>query len=260
MTYVAISFLFSWAIWLACWLLARHGVSTDTLTPIVIAGSFGPFIASGICAAKKGGLRGMGSFYRRGLDWRMGWPVFLVSAISTPVLAILTVFLFDLPAIRAPAFQIGWADLPLIYLWLFVLGGPLAEEFGWSYLSDALDTRYPITLSTLFLGTIWGFWHLPLFFLSIPGLEQKFIPFPVFLLMSVSARFLFSWSYHRGGRSIPSNLLIHNGLNLSLSLVTIVVPLTGTLQPRLICLSALVGLCAAILWRLWPPREESLLF
>ncbi len=256
MTYVAISFLFSWAVWVACWLLARHGVSTDILTPIVILGSFGPFIAAGICTAAESGLRGMAAFYRRGLDWRMGWLVFGVSVVLMPALAILTAALFHQPDIQIPL-----AELPLVYLWLFVLGGPLAEEFGWSYLSDLLDTRFSIALSTLLLAIIWGFWHLPLFFLSIPGLEQKFIPFPLFLFMSVAARALFSWSYHHSGRNILSNLLIHNGLNLSLSLVAIVLPLTGTMQPRLICLCTLTGLCAGVLWWLLPPRrKESLLF
>jgi cbb3-type cytochrome oxidase subunit 3 len=256
MTYVAISFLFSWAIWLACWLLARHVVGTDTLTPIVIAGSFGPFLASGICAATSSGLRGMIAFYRRGLDWRMGWLVFCVSVVLLPMLAIFTASLFHQPDIQIPL-----AELPLVYLWLFVLGGPLAEEFGWSYLSDLLDARFSIAFSTFLLAIVWGFWHLPLFFLSIPGLEQKFIPFPLFLFMSVTARFLFSWSYHRSGRNILSNLLIHNGLNLSLSLVPIVLPLTGSLQPRLICLCTLTGIFAAVLWWALPPRrKEYLLF
>jgi hypothetical protein len=256
MTYIAISFLFSWAIWIACWLLARQAVSTDILTPIVIAGSFGPFIASGICTAATSGLRGMFALYRRGLDWRMGWLVFVVSVVLLPALAILTAALFHQPRLQIPL-----AELPLVTLWLFVLGGPLAEEFGWSYLSDLLDTRFNIALSTFLLAIVWGFWHLPLFFLSIPGLEQKFIPFPLFLFMSVMARFLFSWSYHRSGRNILSNLLIHNGLNLSLSLVAIVLPVTGTMQPRLICLCTLTGLCAAVLWRAMPPtRQQDLLF
>lgn len=255
--YLAISFVAAWVIWIGCWWFARHGMSGAALLPVVIAGSFAPFVAAGIAAARDGGVVGTVRFYRRGLAWRMGWRVFLVSVFGLPVLAIIVAALFERTG-GLPAFQIGWADLPSVYLWLFVLGGPLAEEFGWSYLSDALDERFGLHLATLLLGAFWALWHLPLFFLDVPGLSQQFIAFPTFLAVAVSTRFLFSWAYHRGDCSILSNLLMHNGFNLGFTIVMLVTPVVGATQPRLWALVALSAVSAGLLWWLMPPdRAES---
>ena len=251
-----ISFAAAWIIWVACWWLAAHGTSAAAVLPIVIAGSFGPFVAAGICVARDAGLAGAARFYARGLAWRMGWTVFLVSVLILPLLAIATAALFERTG-GLPAFQIGWADLPGVYLWLFVLGGPLAEEFGWSYLSDALDERFGLHLATLALGFFWALWHLPLFFLDVPGLSQQFISFPTFLAVAVATRFLFAWAYHRGDGSILSNLLMHNGFNLGFTIVLLVAPVAGSAQPRLWGLVALSAASAALLWWLAPPGRAA---
>lgn len=245
--YLIVSFAIAWGTWIGCWYFGERGMAAHELIPFVLAGSFGPFIAAGVCAALEGGLLGAVRFYGRILEWRMGWSVFLTSVLALPILAIITAALFERSG-GLPIFHITWTGLPLTYLWLLVLGGPVAEEFGWSYLSDALDGRLELRLATWVLGVVWALWHLPLFFLDVPGLSQRFIPFTIFLAMAIAARFLFSWAYHRGRYSVLSNLLIHNGLNLSLSIVTIVTPTIGAGQPRLLCLTALTALFAALLW------------
>lgn len=252
--FVGIGFAFAWVCWGLCWLLKSRASSATLIESIVIAGSFGPFFAAGVCALLEGGVSGTLAFYRRAFDWRMGWPVFLLSLLLVPSLAWIAAALFErgLPSIHPSV-----ARIPRMYLWLLVLGGPLGEEFGWSYLSDALDRRMSVIVETVLVGLVWALWHLPLFFLDIPGLSQKFVPFTAFLAMSLAMRALFAWTYHRGGRSIPSNILMHNGLNFGLSLVTVVVPVIGSSQPRLWCLSALTAFVAGLLWWRWPISKEA---
>lgn len=249
--YLGLAFAIAWIAWIGGWALSRSSAAASWIEPLVIAGSFGPFAAAGLCVWLSDGPAGAARFYARAAQWRMGWTVLLISIFLLPMLAIVTAALFER---GDPAFQIGWSDLPMVYIWLFVLGGPIAEEFGWSYLSDMLDTRLARAASTLLLGLIWAAWHLPLFFLDVPGLSQRFIPISAFFAMAVAMRFLFSWGYHRARRSILSNLLMHNGLNLSLTIVAIVDPAGGS-QPRLWCLSGLTILCALFLWRALPPRQ-----
>ncbi len=252
--YLLVAFGWAWAGWGLCVLIAKGEVALP-LTLTLIIGSFGPFIAAGLCAGVQGGVRGAARFYGRVLQWRMGWDVAVAALLLVPALAVLSAWLYARQFHLPLAFNITLAELPLAYLWLFVLGGPVAEEFGWSWLSDALDGKLPVPFATLLLGVIWGFWHLPLFFLVVPGLTQHYMPFGLFLLMSVSARFLFSWAYHRGGRNILSNLLFHNALNLGLSIVTIVPPLMAHEHLRLWYLTVLIGLAAAALWRVAPPSQ-----
>ena len=250
--YLAVSFGFAWACWCVCWLIADKLISAP-LTPLLIVGSFGPFIAAGLCALLTGGWRAVPRFYGRALQVRMGFGVLLAALLLIPALGILAAWIYARQTGEPLVFQLTWAELPAAYLWLFILGGPLAEEFGWSALSDQLDRRLPVPAATLLLGVIWAFWHLPLFFLSVPGLTQRYIPFGLFLLMSIAARFLFSWAYHRAGGNVLSNLLFHNSHNLALTIVTIVPPILGADHLRLWYLTLAMLAAAVALWTLWPP-------
>ncbi len=254
--YLCISFGLAWALWLVCWLIGA-GLVPLPLTATVILGSFGPFIAAGLCTAWTGGGRAMLRFYGRVLAWRMGWGVLAASLLLMPAIAVLAAAIYAWQHGRSLTFQIGWGDLPLAYLWLLILGGPVAEEFGWSYLSDRLDEKLPVRLATLLLGVIWAFWHLPLFFLVVPGLTQHYMPFGLFLMMSVGARYIFSWAYHRGGRNVLSNLLCHNGLNLGLTIVVIVPPVSGDDHLRLLYLALLSCAAALLLWITLPPGSAG---
>jgi hypothetical protein len=227
--------------------------------PLLIAGSFSPFIAAGVCVGLDRGLSGVLRFYGSGFDLRMGIPVFIVAFFLMPCLAVLVAYIYHLQTGEGFAFQMSWSEAPMAYLWLFVLGGPIGEEFGWSYLSNQLDERFLVILATTLLGIIWGFWHLPLFFLVAPGLLQHYMPFGLFVLFSVGSRFLFSWAYHRSGRNILSNLVFHNALNFALSLVTIVPPIDGDSHVRLWYLTGLAFLSALFLWRLVPPVSLSMI-
>lgn len=250
--YLGVAFASAWLAWIACWEWHRRGIAASALEPIVIAGSFGPFLAAGLCTALRDGWRGMLRFYARALRWRMRVFTLLVSLALIPLLAIVVASLFERHGVL-PTFTVSWSELPMIYVWLLVLGGPVAEEFGWSFLSDQLDAAMGLPLSTLLLGVVWALWHLPLFLLSVPGLAQRFVPFDAFAFAAVAWRFLFSWAYHRSDRSILTNLLMHNGLNLGLSIVVVIVPTLDNPQPRLWALGVLSGLSALILWVVLPP-------
>jgi len=256
--YLAVSFAFAWICWLGCWVIINHHLGLS-LVGMAILGSFGPFIAAGLCNGLSGGLSGIWHFYARVLQWRMGWLVFCVAFFLPPILCTLAGLIGAWQAHRGFAFQMSLSDVPLAYLWLFFLGGPVGEEFGWSYLSDRLDEKFAPQLANLLLGTIWGCWHLPLFFLTIPGALQHLMPFSVFLIFSIILRFLFSWSYHRGNRSILSNLIIHNAVNFGMSLVIIVPPVPERYHLRLWVLIILTAVATSLLQRLAPaaaPRLE----
>lgn len=252
--YLAASFTFAWACWGLCWLILRDQLGLSLIATAIL-GSFGPFLAAGFCTGLRGGGAGILHFYGRALQWRMGWPVFAVSVFLPPLLCILAARIFAWQTHQPFAFQMKLADIPMSYLWLLVLGGPLGEEFGWSYLSDRLDEILPLQPANLLLGVIWAFWHLPLFFLAIPGAMQHLIPFYLFLLLSIAFRFLFSWGYHKGGRSILSNLLIHNGMNFGMSIVVIIPPVPDS-HLRLWILIVLAAMAAFLLERLAPPSDR----
>ena len=254
--YLAIAFGFAWTFWAITWLISQHRLSLPLL-PMLFIGSFGPFVAAAVTTFSEGGFRRLGGFFARAFDPRMGWGVFLVSFCLMPVLAIVVELAQAKLASKAPQFTMTLADFPLNYLFLFVLGGTLAEEYGWTLLSDKLDAILPLKASTLVLGAIWALWHLPLFYIVTQGAIQGYTPFPVFFVATVGMRFLFAWAYHRGGYSILSNMLFHTASNLAYSLAPIA-PAPGDLSTdRLWMFAALTWVSAVILWIAAPPRLKG---
>jgi hypothetical protein len=256
MLYLVVAFGFAWAFWLVALLITKNVMSLPLL-PMLFIGSFGPFISAAVTTYSEGGLRQTASFFRRGFDPRMGWSVFLVSFFLMPILAIIVELVHARLAGVAPHFTMTLAEFPLNYVFLFVLGGTLAEEYGWTLLSDRLDVVLPLKTSTAILGAIWALWHLPLFFIVTKGAIQGYTPFYIFFIVTVGMRFLFSWAYHRGGRNILSNMLFHTASNIAYSVVALA-PAPGDLSTgRLWMFTVLTLVSAVVIWVVAPPRAEN---
>jgi hypothetical protein len=254
--YLAIAFLMAWLLWFVGWLITQHKLSLP-LFPVLVVGSFGPLVGALVVTWVDGGPRNALRFFARIFDLRMGWSVFLVSFFLLPLLAVIVEFAHALLVHGAPHFTMSLGRAPLDYLFLFILGGTLAEEYGWSLLSDKLDNVLSLTPSTFVLGVIWAVWHVPLFFIITPGAIQGYTPFYIFLTATVSMRFLFAWAYHRGGNSILSNMLFHTASNMAYSMVALAPAPADLSTGRLWMFAALNIVSAVVLWRVAPPRVQS---
>lgn len=254
--YLVVAFGMAWTFWWGAWLSSKH-LTTLPLLPLLFIGSFGPFVAAGITTFSEGGLGRTWRFFARGFDPRMGWSVFLVSFFLMPLLAVAVELVHAHLKGGAPRFTMTLADVPMSYLFLFVLGGTLAEEYGWTLLSDKLEAMLPLRISTVVLGSIWAVWHLPLFYIVTQGAIQGYTPFPVFFVATVGMRFLFAWAYHRGNYNILSNMLFHTASNLAYSLAAIA-PAPGDLSTgRLWMFAGLTWVSAVVVWIVAPPRAKG---
>ena len=255
--YLAVAFVMAWVVWLVAWLISQHELSLP-LFPVLVVGSFGPFVGALVTTWAEGGPRWALRFFARAFDPRMGWVAFLVSFFVLPMLAVVVEFVHAGLAHAAPQFTMTLAELPMSYLFLFVLGGTLAEEYGWSLLSDKLDGVLPLVPATFVLGVIWAVWHLPLFFIIAPGAIQGYTPFHVFLVATVAMRFLFAWAYHRGGYSILSNMLLHTSANMAYSIVALAPSPADMSTGRLWMFAGLNIVIAVVFWVVAPPRAGVL--
>ncbi len=87
--------------------------------------------------------------------------------------------------------------------------GATGEELGWrGYAYNELRKKYQFTSTALLLGLVWGFWHLPLWFLNgFSGvLLVEFIL--VFLAGIIAHSVIISFFYERSG-SLWTAILIH---------------------------------------------------
>lgn len=144
----------------------------------------------------------------------------LAALFLVPLIGLSAAFVYARWGGPALTLAMPLAHIPLIFLVLFFVGGSVNEEFGWAYAIERLQERRKLLSAAVILGVIWGFWHLPLFFMV--GGSQSFMPFFAFLMFTIGARVLFVWAYEGAGKSILVTLLFHTTANLTLNLFALV--------------------------------------
>jgi CAAX protease family protein len=152
----------------------------------------------------------------------LGFGITLASVVVLPVLVLLE----DSP--RA----LHWSVLvtPAAYglNWSTFLGGPINEEPGWrGFALPRLQAHYGPLSGTLFLGMLWGCWHLPLF------LVRGWSNFPVwaYVVLLVSFSVLMTLVSNFSGSSIVVPMVMHATFNTSAQLLTLMTEGAATREP-----------------------------
>jgi membrane protease YdiL (CAAX protease family) len=147
----------------------------------------------------------------------------------------------------------------LLLLPVLLVGGPLAEELGWSgYALDRLQERRSALSASLILGAVGVLWHLPLFFMRGTAQGEMGFGTPLFLawvVLHVSVKLHRTWVYNNAARSTLAAILLHFMTNLSFTAVSglhqSIPPDTAIIQATLYLLVALFVL------RLWGPQTMT---
>lgn len=191
--------------------------------PFQILGALaGPTLSAVIVIAATEGRAGLGSFFRRYLQWRAGIAWWLIVLFG-----ILIALTLVAAAILGPSVLSEFAkNLGLIlptYLLTLVVGvilGPLWEEPGWrGFALPRLQAQYgPITGSVI-LGAIWAVWHLPGY---LGGWMTSV--FPALLVYCIGFSILATWIYNHTGGSILLMILLHSSSNAAISVGARVLP------------------------------------
>ena len=192
MLFFIISFVISWLLWIPSVLVSLGVIPSG---PIQILGNFaifGPFISAFLLSKLKAQKGEVKRLFLSGWNFKFGkkWILALLIPIFISGLTILIVSIIE-PMDRfqyAPS-PIMW--IPNFFLYYFI-GGPFTEEYGWrGYALDRLQSKFNAVISSLILGLVWGFWHLPLFF--IEGSVQSNIPIYEFLLVQLLLSIQYTW-------------------------------------------------------------------
>lgn len=85
--------------------------------------------------------------------------------------------------------------IPLIFLQaIFVYGGE--EELGWrGVMQPLLEQKLNFPIATIITGTVWGVWHIPLWFVN--GSSQQNMSFLFFLALAVILSFWLATIYKK---------------------------------------------------------------
>jgi len=143
-----------------------------------------------------------------------------------------------------------WAGNPLVlpvaFGFVFLLGGPVQEEFGWrGYLLDPLQKRLSALGGGVAVGLVWALWHVPLFFIPSETIyfENPFLGFAVSItLLSV----LMTWVYNNTKASLLPALLFHTSFNWSQGMFPILD--SDPASPTLVALLAITTFAVVVYW------------
>ncbi len=177
--------------------------------PMFILAVYAPAIAACVLVLNEAGTAGLYRYLSRLFLWRVHWGWYAFLLIGVPALYFLgAVLKGNLHTVVEP-----FADLPgLLGALLFMLVlGPI-EEIGWrGFALPILQRRLAPLWAGALLGTIWGLWHLPAFYLG--GAPQSAWPFLPFLLGAIALGIIVTPLFNASGGSILLPLLLHWQLN-----------------------------------------------
>jgi membrane protease YdiL (CAAX protease family) len=171
------------------WLL---GSSAPTISAIII---------SYICDGRKGINKLLKPFLLYKVKFKWYFAAFAITLIST----LISIIYLSLNNIDIPS--INFLMLIPSLIMTFIMG-PLTEEAGWAgFAQPRLQSKFNALTASIVLGVLWGFWHLPLWFL--PGSPQSTMSFWLFLVVVISLRIIMGWAYNNTRGSIFIAVLFH---------------------------------------------------
>lgn len=216
--YFLLTFAYSWVLWFPS-ILSGWGIeiplNVSIYTAIVVPiGAFAPMLAAITLIFRKERWPGVKAFLRQAVDFRAK-PLFYILALGIPII-IHTITHYLAPVmgfevadtlfpvdLQAPSIVVA---IPYFVLMLFIGGGQ--EEFGWrGYAQHPLQERFGVVPASLFIGVIWGLWHLPLW--VMPGDGHSTYPFIAFLIMTTSISVVYAWIFNASGKKLIIAMIFH---------------------------------------------------
>ncbi|WP_435747741.1 CPBP family glutamic-type intramembrane protease [Microbacterium sp. PMB16] len=145
----------------------------------------------------------------------------------------------------------------LLFVVLFLITGPLAEEFGWrGFVQPRLRLRWTPVRTAVVLGAVWGLWHVPLYFLPGTGQYETglfALGGLIFLVSCIPLSLIYLFVTERMGGRVWAAILVHFAGNAIGAFLPSESPATLLTQ-----LAVTVVLAAAALIA-WGPARSGLL-
>jgi len=232
LTYFALTFSISWGGMLLV-VDPSHFPGTDKQLPLALLAMFtGPPVAGIMLTGLVHGRMGLHELLARLLRWRVDARWYAVALLTTPLLAMATLFALSL---TSPVFlpAIVATDNKAAVLLPGIAAGLITvfEEIGWTgFVVPRLRLRYGILTTGLIVGVLWQAWHLlaNIWVGSMYSVELSPALFlPLYFLSGATQltayRILMVWVYDR-----TSSLLVATVMHAShtASTVFILIPLT----------------------------------
>jgi membrane protease YdiL (CAAX protease family) len=146
-------------------------------------------------------------------------------------------------------------SLLVLFLTIFLLGGPLQEEPGWrAFALPRLQFLYNPIVASIILGFLWQLWHVPLYFTGFypfdtTAIAMRFVAF-------VPAVIVFTWLFNRAGGSLLIAVLYHASLDTSPQVLPAQTPQASLLFDLAMLVLAIIVIIMDRMWRKQQPDAE----
>lgn len=249
--FFSLSYAVTWTCFIAAAVLSDRVASgsprrAGLVGVLLLLGTFAPSVVALWLTARADGRAGAYAMLRRLVEWRVDarWYVFAVgymAAIKLAVTLVHRVALGAWPRFGQEAWYILMANI------VITTAGQAGEEIGWrGYALPRLAERLGLARASVLLGPIWAFWHLPLFFMFIPGIDQTGQSFPVYVLMVTALSVAIAWLYGHTHGSLLLAMLMHSAINQTAKIVPAAD--TAATNPLALSVSPVAWLTVAFLW------------
>lgn len=199
-----ITFSWSWSFWLLAILFPT--------SVLLYIGIFGPFVGAFSLTYLNKRKEGVKKLWKRGWDYKIGKKWFLVIFLLWPSI-IGSAFLLAIFIEGKTPTLLYFSQIWLIFpFFIETYLSSLAEEFGWrGFAIDRLQAKWNALVSSIILGVIWGFWHVPLHIVQGISFLFMVIYVPMVILLSI----LFTWLYNNTDGNVFGAILFHTMINLT---------------------------------------------
>lgn len=219
-TYLIITFIFSWGLWIPEAITNNFANSAPILTQISKLsnfGAWGPLISAITTTAIYKGKSGLLNLYKNTVNFQFNkkWLIPTLFLFPTIIgLPILYLSLTNQP-IPPPEAVLSIISLPIMFVIILLSSGPLQEEHGWrGVLQEELQRKINPLIASILTGLIWGLWHLPLFFIPNRGMYYN-RPIWGLILSTILISILFTWIYNNTKKNLLLMMIFHTTYNLS---------------------------------------------
>lgn len=260
--FFGLSFAFFWFLLLAAFsVIVLFRVRFDAVPKWVLAlltilGSWTPNLAAVITINFSGGREGLKRLMGMAIRFKIKGICYLAALI--PILTILAaVLIYRSFESSEPRFLGLSTGFWLGQIMLNIFSGPTGEELGWrGFALPRLLQKYRPVKANLFLGTLWGIWHLPLWLISGYSGFQLLL----YILTSgfgiISLTFLMTWIYVKSSFSLVPVAIIHFCFNFALNLTGRTGLGLAPITPLLAIAAGLNLIAVFILWSVWPLNKD----
>lgn len=260
-TYFFLAFAWAWGCWSYLVITTPPNGMQAGISPIffllAILGGFGPSLAAIVLSAVLDGRAGVKELFGQVRRWRIAPNGYAVALLLVPALSVAGLFLQSAVLGKTAAAGDVLSRLALGLVW--PLFASLGEEFGWrGFAQPRMQLQRSPLAAGLWIGLIWGMWHLPSDFIALRAYGLLFIP--AFILtgpvLLTAHAVIMAWLYNRTRSLLPVVLYHFSITSSAILLPTLQLTVVENIAATFISCVLFWAVAGGILWS--DKRQEKL--